>query len=103
MEYKINHVTRNGSTTKAFLTFYTGAVSAANEVPDPPPIDPDVTESVTRYRRTALGYPTGTVSTGTLEKNGTLTDEQMVPFLNTELATRASALGHTPIDEQTNE
>ena len=97
MEYKINHVTRGGSTTKAFLTFYTGAVSAANEVPDPPPIDPDVTESVTRYRRTA------TVSTGTLEKDGTLTDEQMVPFLNTELATRASALGHTPIDEQTNE
>jgi hypothetical protein len=98
MEYKINHVTRDGSTTKAFLTFYTGAISTENEVPAaPPPVPDDVTESVTRYRRTA------TVSTGTLEKDGTLTHEQMVPFLNTELATRASALGHTPIDEQTNE
>ena len=97
IEYKINHVLRDGSTTKAFLTFHTGAVSTANEVPAPPPVDPDVTTSVTRYRRTA------TVSTGTLEKDGTLTHEQMVPFLNTELATRASALGHTPIDEQTNE
>jgi hypothetical protein len=97
MEYKINHVTRDGSTTKAFLTFYTGAVSTANQTPAPPPVPDDVTESVTKYRRTA------TVSTGTLEKDGTLTHEQMVPFLNTELATRASALGHTPIDEQTNE
>ena len=95
MEYKINHVTRDGSTTKAFLTFYTGAISTANEVPAPPPVPDDVTESVTKYRRTA------TVSTGTLEKNGTLTHKQMVRFLNAELATRAAALGHTPIDEQT--
>jgi len=97
MEYKINHVTRDGSTTKAFLTFHTGAISTENQTPAPPPVDPAVTESVTRYRRTA------TVSTGTLEKDGTLTDDQMIPFLNTELATRASALGHTPIEEQTNE
>ena len=97
MEYKINQVIRDGSTTKAFFTFHTGAISTENQTPAPPPVPDDVTESVTKYRRTA------TVSTGTLEKNGTLTHEQMVPFLNTELATRASALGHTPIDEQTNE
>jgi hypothetical protein len=92
MEYKFNRVIRNGSTTKAFLTFHIGEITTELEE-----VLPNTEESVTRYRRTA------TVSTGTLKKNGTLTDEQMAPFLNAELATRAAVLGHTPIEEQTNE
>ena len=92
ISYKLNRVIRNGSTTKVFLTFHIGEITTELEE-----VLPNTEESVTRYRRT------GTVSTGTLKKNGTLTDEQMAPFLNAELATRAAVLGHTPIEEQTNE
>ena len=93
MEYTISRLTQDGSTTVAVIRMHIGGTTAESELVLPE----GNTASVTRYRRTAQD------STVTVEKSGTLSEAQMIPFLNTELATRASALGHTPIEEQTNE
>ena len=90
MDYQINNFVQNGTTTVASVTYHTGATAAATEE------FMGVQTRVTRYRRSAR------VATDTITKTGTLSYAQLVPFLNTALATRASALGHTPISEQTN-
>ena len=93
MDYNISRLTWDGSTTVAVIYLSIGGVTTEDEA-----IIPEGNiGAVTRYRRTVLD------STVTVEKSGTLSEAEMIPFLNTELATRAAVLGHTPIEEQTNE
>jgi len=93
ISYSINRIVCNGSTTVVAMTYHTGAISAEDEKN---PMTGDIS-SITRYRRTE------TVGTETITKSGTHSHDEMLEDLNTALATKASALGHTPIDEQTNE
>ena len=86
-------MTSNGSTTVANLRYYTGAVTTEN---DPDPDRPGSTVAVTRYRRTAI------VGTETVTKSGTHDHDAMLSDLNTALATKATELGHTPLEGQTN-
>ena len=98
MDYNISQLIQNGSTTVAVIDFRIGTITTEDEL-----ILPEgTTGAVTRYRRTGFG---GTV---TVEKSGTLSKAEMIPFLNTELATRATLLSTpglelTPIESQTNE
>jgi hypothetical protein len=93
MDYTLSRLTQDGSTTVAVIRMHIGGTTTEDEV-----IIPEGNiGAVTRYRRTVLD------STVTVEKSGTLSRAEMIPFLNTELATRAAALGHTPIESQTNE
>ena len=92
MDYTISRLTQNGSTTVAVIHTSIGAITTEDEwIPSTA-----TTGAVTRYRRT------GADRVIMVEKDGTLSEAQMIPFLNTELARIASALGHTPIEEQTN-
>ena len=93
MDYNISRLTWDGSTTVAVIYLSIGGVTTENEHIIPG----GGTGAVTRYRRTELDR------TVTVEKSGTLSKAEMIPFFNTELATRAAALGHTPIESQTNE
>ena len=81
------------STTVVNLRYYVGAITTEDE-PNP---DGDGNVAVTRYRRTS------TSGTETITKSGTVAHADLLEDLNTALATKASSLGHTPIDEQTNE
>ena len=93
MAYTVSQLTQNGSTTVAVIRMHIGGTTTEDEV-----IIPEGnTGAVTRYRRTALDR------TVTIEKSGTLSRAEMIPFLNTELDRIATALGHTPIASQTNE
>jgi|TARA_R110000744_G_scaffold29982_1_gene71204 hypothetical protein len=102
ISYSINSIVCNGSTTVVAMTYHTGAISEANELTG---TNGEIVDglyvgnaiAVTRYRRTE------TVGTETITKSGTHSHDEMLEDLNTALATKASALGHTPIDEQTNE
>ena len=85
-------MTQDGSTTVVNLRYYIGAVTTENQINEN-----DVTVAVTRYRRTA------TVATETITRSGTLSHDDLVPSMNTALATKATELGHTPLAEQTNE
>ena len=87
-------MTQDGSTTVVNLRYYIGAVTTENEE-DPNQVDASV--AVTRYRRTA------TVATETITRSGTLSHDDLVPSMNTALATKATELGHTPLEGQTNE
>ena len=93
MDYKINRVIRNGSTTVVNLRYHVGAIATEDEAPGAGLDD----VAVTRYRRTSAS------GTETITKSGTVADADLLEDLNTALATKASSLGHTPIDEQTNE
>ena len=93
MDYTISQLTQNGSTTVAVIRMHIGGTTTEDEVSIPE----GNTGAVTRYRRTALDR------TVTIEKSGTLSRAEMIPFLNTELDRIATALGHTPIESQTNE
>ena len=92
MDYKITSINRNGSRTVVNMRYYVGDITTANEKNMG---GDDV--SVTRYRRTSAS------GTETITKSGTVADADLIADLNTALATKASSLGHTPIDEQTNE
>jgi len=98
MDYKISSVIRNGSTTVVNLRYYVGAITTEDEMSTS---NTDGTANgdvaVTRYRRTS------TSGTETVTKSGTIADADLVEDLNTALATKAAAEGHTPIEEQTNE
>jgi len=93
LSYHITSMTSNGTTTVANLRYYTGAVTTENEQD---PNQPRSTVAVTRYRRTA------TVGTETVTKSGTHDHDAMLSDLNTALATKATELGHTPLEGQTN-
>ena len=86
-------MTQNGSTTVVNLRYYVGAITTEDEYD----LDSDANVAVTRYRRTA------TSGTETITKSGTVAHDDLLEDLNTALATKAAAEGHTPIDEQTNE
>ena len=87
ISYKITSKTQDGSTTVVNLRYYIGAVTTETEAG----------VAVTRYRRTA------TVATETITRSGTLSHDDLVPHMNTALATKATELGHTPLEGQTNE
>ena len=93
MDYKISSMVQNGSTTVVNLRYYVGAITTEGEYD----FVSDADVAVTRYRRTA------TSGTETITKSGTVAHEDLLEDLNTALATKAAAEGHTPIDEQTNE
>ena len=84
---------QNGSTTVVNLRYDVGAITTEDEYD--PQEDEDV--AVTRYRRTS------TSGTETVTKSGTVAHDDLLEDLNTALATKASSLGHTPVEEQTNE
>ena len=92
MDYKITSINRNGSRTVVNMRYYVGDITTVNEKNMG---GDDV--SVTRYRRTSAS------GTETITRSGTVADADLIADLNTALATKASSLGHTPIDEQTNE
>jgi hypothetical protein len=96
MDYKINRIVQNGSTTVVHLRYYVGAITTEDEY------DPQEGEdvAVTRYRRTGHASVSGTES---LTKHGDVELSAFVEDLNDLLATKAAASGHTPIAEQTNE
>ena len=87
ISYKINRTRVTPDVfTRVWLTYYTGAITTEAE------IDHTRTSSnVTRYR------PTAKVGTELL-RGATVT----VTDMNNALAAKAAALGHTPIEEQTN-
>ena len=92
MDYKITNINRNGSRTVVNMRYYVGAITTENEKN----IGGDDVAG-TRYRRTSAS------GTETITRPGTVADADLLAGLNTALATKASSLGHTPIDEQTNE
>ena len=98
ISYQITSMTQDGSTTVVNLRYYIGAVTTENQE-DPNQLDGrDInTVAVTRYRRTA------TVATETITRSGTLSHDDLVPHMNAALATKATELGHTPLEGQTNE
>ena len=85
-------MTQDGSTTVVNLRYYIGAVTTENEINNN-----NATVAVTRYRRTA------TVATEIITRSGTLSHDDLVSGMNTALATKATELGHTPLEGQTNE
>ena len=85
-------MTQDGSTTVVNLRYYVGAIATQNQ-----PNHDGVHVAVTRYRATS------TVGTETITRSGTLSHDDLVPYMNTALATKATELGHTPLEEQTNE
>ena len=92
ISYQITSMLQDGSNTVVNLRYYVGAITTEDEL-----LLSGSTGAVTRYRRTAM------VDTATITKAGTHSHAEMVSDLNTALATKATELGHTPIDEQTNE
>tara|TARA_Y100000310_G_scaffold316467_1_gene368222 strand:+ start:779 stop:1084 length:306 start_codon:yes stop_codon:yes gene_type:complete len=96
VNYHISRISQNGSTTVAVIHIFVGGVTTEDEV-----IIPEGNIApVTRYRNGAcLTKPLGF----TIEKSGTLSKAEMIPFLNAELAIRADALGLPPVKDQTNE
>ena len=92
ISYKITSMTQDGSTTVVNLRYYVGAIATQNQ-----PNHDGVNVAVTRYRATS------TVGTETITRSGTLSHDDLVPYMNTALATKATELGHTPLEEQTNE
>ena len=106
--YALVSMNQNGTTTVANVRYSIGAVTAENEINES-----GSTVSVTRYRGTAI------VGTETITKTGTaginiMQDGEIVASgvpsidvmrsdLNTALAAKATELGHTPIEGQTNE
>ena len=94
ISYQITSMTQDGSTTVVNLRYYIGEVTTENQE-DPNQLDGTV--AVTRYRRTA------TVGTETITRSGTLSHDNLVPHMNAALATKATELGHTPLEGQTNE
>ena len=92
IDYKINDIRRDGTTTTVNITVYRGAESTQDEfIPGtvPPTIGP-----VTRYRRNTK---VGTFER-TLERD--VTEEQVRARLNEFLATRAAQLAEEVIPEQ---
>ena len=87
ISYQINRTrVTPGVFTRVWMTYHTGAVTPEAET------DASRTTShVTRYRPTAI------VGTELL-RGATVTTADM----NTALAAKGAALGHTPIEEQTN-
>ena len=85
-------MTQDGSSTVVNLRYYVGAIATENQ-----PNHDGVNVAVTRYRATS------TVGTETLTRAGTLSHDDLVPSMNAALATKATELGHTPLEEQTNE
>ena len=101
ISYQITSMVQDGSNTVVNLRYYVGAITTEDELflsdtNDSPKSQNGVTRAVTRYRRTSV------VDTATITKSGTHSQNAMVSDLNTALATKATELGHTPIDEQTN-
>ena len=92
ISYKITSMTQDGSSTVVNLRYYVGAIATENQ-----PNHDGVNVAVTRYRATS------TVGTETLTRSGTLSHDDLVPSMNAALATKATELGHTPLEEQTNE
>ena len=92
ISYKITSMTQDGSSTVVNLRYYVGAIATENQ-----PNRDGVNVAVTRYRATS------TVGTETITRSGTLSHDDLVPYMNTALATKATELGHTPLEEQTNE
>ena len=92
ISYKITSMTQDGSSTVVNLRYYVGAIATENQ-----PNQDGVNVAVTRYRATS------TVGTETITRSGTLSHDDLVPYMNTALATKATELGHTPLEEQTNE
>jgi hypothetical protein len=87
ISYKINRTRVTPDVfARVWLTYYTGAITTEAETDVSM-----VTSDVTRYRATAI------VGTESL-RGATVTTADM----NTALAAKAVALGHTPIEEQTN-
>lgn len=92
VDYKINDIRRDGTTTTVNITVYRGTISTQDEIIPgtiPPTIGP-----VTRYRRN--------IKVGTFERtlDRDVTEEQVRARLNEFLATRAALLGETVITEQ---
>ena len=92
ISYKITSMTQDGSSTVVNLRYYVGAIATENQ-----PNHDGVNVAVTRYRATS------TVGTETITRSGTLSHDDLVPSMNAALATKATELGHTPLEEQTNE
>ena len=92
ISYKITSMTQDGSSTVVNLRYYVGAIATENQ-----PNHDGVNVAVTRYRVTS------TVGTETHTRSGTLSHDDLVPHMNTALATKATELGHTPLEGQTNE
>jgi hypothetical protein len=96
MDYKISSMVQNGSTTVVNLRYYVGAITTEDEYD----FDSDANVAVTRYRRTGHASVSGAE---TMTKSGTVELADFIEDLNTALASKAAAAGHTPIDEQTND
>ena len=92
ISYHITSMVQDGSNTVVNLRYDIGAITTEDDL-----LESGSIGAVTRYRRTAI------VDTATITKSGTHSHDAMVSDLNTALATKATELGHTPIDEQTNE
>jgi len=108
IRYDLVSMNQDGTTTVANVRYNIGAVTTENEINEN-----GVTVAVTRFRRTS------TVGTETITKTGTaginIVDggeivasgvpslDVMRADLNTALAAKATELGHTPLEGQTNE
>tara|TARA_Y100000310_G_C20617292_1_gene781317 strand:+ start:37 stop:342 length:306 start_codon:yes stop_codon:yes gene_type:complete len=96
MEYHVSTVSRNGSTTKAVYNLYMSAITTEDElVPDDTHLLGGEIRPVTRRRKTANLTKLERL---VLEKDGTLSDEELYSFLDIELATRAAAAGLDPLE-----
>ena len=103
ISYKLNRIAKTRSATRAFFTLLTGEITTVTEqrVPTTEEELEGATDLIDVSTERYLGSTR--VATGRLVRKGLLTDAELLPLLNAELAIRAADLGHTPIDEQTNE